>query len=351
MAETTAIEWTDATVNWWWGCTKVGAGCDHCYAETWNNLRGTGEWGAGAPRRKIKGAPAMLAKLHRQANVFERIHHRPRRVFMQSMSDSFDNEIDPAWREEMFTAIEASDRLSIQLLTKRVSNVPKMVPSHWERGHWPQHVGLMITVVNQEEANRDIPRLLNYAHRFGIPWIGLSIEPLLGPINVERWLHESDCDPTLTSIDGLCMCADRRKHHPDIPVEITVDWVITGGETGPKARSSSAVWYRSLADQCARTGAAFFFKHWGEWIDADNLAGTHSLAVLREGLRIENVSLNFAHAESIAHSLNKPVEFHSDGSSSIRVGKAKSGNKLNGQTFKEFPAALMEDTRVAAWNL
>jgi protein gp37 len=64
MAETSAIEWTDSTVNFWWGCTKVGPGCDHCYAETLNKFRGTGEWGQDAPRRKIKGATTALMRLN-----------------------------------------------------------------------------------------------------------------------------------------------------------------------------------------------------------------------------------------------------------------------------------------------
>lgn len=83
-----------------------------------------------------------------------------------------------------FAEAELASGLDIQFLTKRISNVAKMVPAHWPLGRWPRHIGLMITVVDQSEADRDIPRLLRLKQEFNIPWIGLSIEPMLGPIDL-----------------------------------------------------------------------------------------------------------------------------------------------------------------------
>jgi protein gp37 len=234
MAETSSIEWTDATVNFWWGCTKVGPGCDHCYAETWANRFGMKLWAADAPRRPIEGAAAMLRKLDRGHKRFISEHGRRRRVFMQSMSDLFDNAVDPHLRRAALDESECATRLDIIFLTKRVSNVANMIPDHWMADCWPRHIGLMITVVNQQEANRDISRLLHLKSWLGIPWVGLSIEPMLDHIDLTPWLAH-------------------------------IDWVIAGGESGRKARQMQASWLRALRDQCADSDIPFFFKQWGDY--------------------------------------------------------------------------------------
>lgn len=251
MADRSAIEWTDATVNFWWGCTKIGPGCDHCYAETWNAFRGNKVWGLGAPRRKILGAAETLRRLNRGHDRFFAQHGRRRRVFMQSMSDLFDNEVDAAWREEAFSAAEAANNLDIIFLTKRISNVIKLAPLRWTHDRWPRHIGLMITVVNQEEADRDIPRLIYRADRSNIPWIGLSVEPMLGRMDLSVWLP-------------------------------AIDWVIVGGETRQGARPIDADWVRSIRDQCATAGGSrkatpFFFKQWGEYVPTSDANGPYMM--------------------------------------------------------------------------
>jgi protein gp37 len=198
MGRSTGIAWTDATVNFWWGCTKVGPGCDHCYAETLADRFYPGHWGSGAPRRKIKTARTTLQRLDNlysewsadaecargNARAFglpvPNVGNR-RRVFIQSMSDFFDNEVPQEWRAEAWKYMVMSDRLTIQLLTKRIGNVGKMID-----GPWPSHIGLLVTVCNQEEADRDIPKLLALKVERHIPWVGVSAEPLLGPIDLRR---------------------------------------------------------------------------------------------------------------------------------------------------------------------
>jgi protein gp37 len=246
MAESSAIEWTDATVNFWWGCTKVGPGCDHCYAETWNKFRGNGLWGAGAPRRWVKSAVATIHKLERDHGRFLAAHGRRRRVFIQSMSDTFDNEVDQVWRDVAFAEIENAIHLDVQLLTKRVPNVDKMVPAAWRSGYWPRHVGLMITVVNQMEVARDVPRLIELKNRFNIPWIGLSCEPL------RAWLDLSQ------------LLAD-------------LDWIIVGGESGRHARQIDADAIRAIRDQCAAAGTPFLFKQWGKYVPTSDANGPYMM--------------------------------------------------------------------------
>lgn len=241
MAETSAIEWTDATVNFWWGCTKVGPGCDHCYAETWSKRTGGGIWGVGVPRRKIKSAVALIHRLDNDYSWWAADHYiaginatARRRVFIQSMSDLFDTEVPIEWFEEAWGRIEVCDRLAIQIVTKRVTVVEKRLAAVG-RTNWPQHAGLMISVVNQDEAERDVPRLIALKVKMGIPWIGLSMEPLLGDVVLRpEWLA-------------------------------ALDWVIVGGESGKGARPMHPDWPRSLRDQCADAGVPFLFKQWGEY--------------------------------------------------------------------------------------
>lgn len=237
MADNTKIEWTDATVNFWWGCTKVGPGCDHCYAETWSRRTGEGIWGPGVPRRPIKSAFSTLAKLNASAARFIAEHGRARRVFIQSMSDLFDKEVPLEWFATAWGAIWSAGEMDVQIVTKRLPMIEKRLAELGDHAlaGWPRHAGLLISVVNQEEADRDIPRLIALKKKLGIPWIGLSMEPLLGLVVLRpEWLAE-------------------------------LGWVIVGGESGPHARPLHPDWARALCLQCMDAGVPFFFKQWGEW--------------------------------------------------------------------------------------
>lgn len=260
MGATTSIAWTDATVNFWWGCTKVSPACDHCYAEATDKRAGGGHWGQGVPRRKIKSARQLIHRLdnayadwaadsicrRENARAFglpAPIEGNRRRVFIQSMSDLFDLEVPLEWFDEAWGLIGACDRLAVQICTKRVSVVEKRLNAISYRG-WPQHAGLLITVIDQKEADRDIPRLLELKARRGIPWVGLSVEPMQGPINLP------DMDP-----------AGRP----------WIDWIIVGGESGAGWRPMDLDWARSLRDQCAAAGAAFFFKQVAAFRPTDDM--------------------------------------------------------------------------------
>jgi protein gp37 len=258
MAAKSAIEWTDATVNFWWGCTKVGPGCDHCYAETWSKRTGGQHWGVGVPRRKIASAVKLLHRLDNGYSDWSadaecirgnaRAFGLPvpnigntRRVFIQSMSDLFDLEVPDEWFTEAWATIRACRRVGIQIVTKRISAVENRL-SLFGNLEWPKHAGLIITVCNQQEANRDIPRLLALKSKLGIPWVGLSIEPLLGPIGLNTIIVPSPLgsnEPALGQID----------------------WCIVGGESGARARDNAFISNaRAILGQCKAAGVPFFGK-------------------------------------------------------------------------------------------
>jgi protein gp37 len=257
MAEQSKIEWCDHTFNPWEGCQKVGPGCDHCYAETRNARYGGGiavNWGPGAPRRRTSVSnwkkPLQWNAAHA---AFFAEHGRRQRVFCASLADVFDNAVDPAWRMDLFSLIAQTPNLDWLLLTKRIGNVQKMSSGDGLMFDMiARRVWLGISVVNQEEADRDIPKLLAVpaAKRF------LSMEPLLGPVDLLK-----NSDP-LCRCDG---CMSMARKHPEHPGLQRIDWVIVGGESGAGARPMHPDWARSLRDQCTAAGVPFLFKQWGEW--------------------------------------------------------------------------------------
>lgn len=276
MSETTAIEWTDATWSPWEGCTKVGPGCDHCYAEAMNNWLRKGEnWGRGAPRREYSDAHwqkplAWNKKAHAAGKRM--------RVF-PSVCDPFDNDVDPAWRARFFALISSTPHLDWLLLTKRIGNVAKMIKAPgMQKCGLPSNVWLGATVVNQEEADRDIPKLLATPARVRF----LSIEPMLGPITLPGFNATTAWCPRCASIvpdtlsrphegshDGASRLADFDPSVHCASVYDLLHWVIAGGESGRGARPAHPDWFRSLRDQCAQTGTPYLFKQWGEWLPVE----------------------------------------------------------------------------------
>jgi protein gp37 len=222
-----------------------------------------------------------------------------RRVFIQSMSDLFDLEVPLAWFAEGWQLIEACDRLAIQIVTKRVTAVEKRLKAIG-RTTWLQHAGLIITVVNQDEADRDIPRLLALKARLGIPWVGLSIEPMLGRIALRpEWLAE-------------------------------LDWIIAGGESGPHARPMHPDWARGLRDQCAAANVPFFFKQWGEWKNGSDFA-PDAKVVLYDGRVCEPDRRSLLAADRV-----EPLPPRHP-TMMRRVGKKAAGRLLDGRTHDAFP--------------
>lgn len=289
MAENTKIEWAHHTFNPWIGCTKVGPGCDHCYAEAdFDHRRHVVQWGAGQPRKHT--APSTWAKPLRWNAEAERRGVRYR-VFCASLADVFDNEVPPEWRVELFRLIEATPHLDWLLLTKRIGNAKRLYADAYldSARPWPQNVWIGATITNQEEADRDIPKLLAVpaTRRF------LSMEPLLGPVTL-------DADH-LSPVPFYC---DDR--------DAGIDWVIVGGESGPGARPMHPDWARSLRDQCQAAGVPFLFKQWGEWAPDEGFV-------------------------SLSHPMHEWGEGDAITTRSWRRGKKAAGRLLDGRTWDEVP--------------
>ncbi len=275
MGENSKIEWTTHTFNPWWGCTKVSEACKHCYAEAWSKRVGQRVWGPQVQRRTFGDAHWQQPLRWNAAALAA--SERPR-VFCASMADVFeDREELNASRERLWKLIEATPQLDWLLLTKRPQNVGRL--AGWGQD-WPKHVWLGTTVELQARADELLPHLavVPAAVKF------ISAEPLLGPLELRKWLGS------------------------------TVNWVITGGESGPKARPASPDWFRSIQLQCMAADVPFHFKQWGDWAPGDgvNLAGRRAIQ------------------QQIAD----------DGTPMLRLGKKAAGRRLDGAEWDELPTRM-----------
>lgn len=278
--EGTGISWADLTFNPWIGCQKVSPACDHCYAESLATTRLGVGWGPGAARRRT--APGNWQKPPRWQRIAAEAGVRLK-VFCASLADVLDNAVDDQWRRDLAALIIATPALDWMLLTKRIGNARKMLEAMFPDGV-PPNVALGVTIANQEEANRDLPKALSVKAGLGIRRLFVSGEPLLGPLNLAPWLPY-------------------------------IDLLIVGGESGKGARPMEVDWVRALRDQCGAAGVPFHFKQWGEWLPGGQ-GNPHGVDLNRYDTLIEGTGA-------------KAVE------QAYRVGAARSGHLLDRQEHRE----------------
>lgn len=272
----TAIEWTEKTWNPTTGCDQVSPGCDNCYALTLaKRLKGMGAEKYQKDGNPQTSGPGFGITEHPDALMIPLSWRKPQKVFVNSMSDLFHKGVSDEFIAKVFAVMAATPRHTYQVLTKRHGRMRSLLSSdafrqqvqrriasvgndpyvdrHWKA--WPlPNVWLGVSVENQEWADIRVPALVETpaAVRF------LSCEPLLGPVDVSRWLPRPLCDSCEADM-GAPMCntcyADFKSNH--------VGWVIAGGESGAGFRPVEQEWVRSLRDQCVTSGVPFLFKQWG----------------------------------------------------------------------------------------
>lgn len=272
----TTIEWTEQTWNPTTGCDRISPGCDNCYALTMaKRLKGMGQakyQNDGDPRTSgpgfgITGHPDTLGEPLRWK--------KPRRVFVNSMSDLFHARVTTSLITDVWKIMAATPQHTYQILTKRASRLaPILAKVHAELGLTEPlpNVWLGVSVENQKYADLRIPALLAApaAIRF------LSCEPLLGPawIGDYIWQPCTCCDGE--GHDEACApCADTGCDSGHIR---KLDWVIVGGESGPGARPMDTAWAGSLIKQCRDAGTAVFVKQLGTVWARDTAWGGKTVA-------------------------------------------------------------------------
>lgn len=218
MAENSAIEWTDTTWNPVTGCTKTSAGCDNCYASRFS------ERFRGVPGHPFETGFDLTLRPERLLQPLG--WKRPRMVFVNSMSDLFHKEIPKAHIAAVFDTMEKANWHIYQVLTKRSSLLQKFINDRYRAKPAPRHIWLGVSVEDEKAATR-IAHL--QAANAGVRF--LSIEPLIAPVG-------------RLNLTGI-------------------EWVIVGGESGPRSRPMNAEWVIDIRNQCVKAGVAFFFKQWG----------------------------------------------------------------------------------------
>ena len=229
MALGSAIEWTEATWNPTTGCDRVSAGCDNCYALALSKrLKAMGAQKYQADGDPRTSGPGFGIAVHPDALDLPRSWRSPRVVFVNSMSDLFHARVPIGFVRDVFEVIADTPQHTYQLLTKRSSRLRRFA----DRLQWPANLWMGVSVENSTQLTRvEDLRATPATVKF------LSAEPLLGPL-----------------VTGT----------PALNLDLTgIDWVITGGESGPRARPCDPAWVRDIRDACAETGTAFFHKQWG----------------------------------------------------------------------------------------
>ncbi len=294
----TKIEWAEATWNPTVGCRRIGEGCAHCYAERWalrlsamgrleyaGLLTEDGRWNG-----TVRTLPGRLNE--------PLSWKTPRRVFVDSMSDLFHSSVPDDFILDVMRVIKRCDQHTFIILTKRIKRAQVLFSRLWQEdrilwldgpmgynGFSLPNLWLLVSVSNQAEADRDIPILL----RTHAPVLGLSLEPLLGPVDLGDYLW------SVSAGHGARLNALR--------------WVVVGGETGPGARPMHPGWIRSIRDQCQAAGVPFFFKSWGEWTNE-----------FPQGRSLANIRQTFE-----------------NGMGFYRVGKTAAGRLLDGREYSQYP--------------
>jgi protein gp37 len=244
MADQTknGISWTDKTWNPVVGCSIVSPACTNCYAMAQaariQRMTGGNTHYAGTTR-EVNGKPVWTGKLVQAPDHILTAPlrwRRPSRVFVNSMSDLFHDDMPEEWIDTVFAIMARAQHHTFQVLTKRPVRMRRYM-SHAGRHHrvWPPpNVWLGVTAEDQAHANERIPDLLvtPAAVRF------VSAEPLLGPVSFGGMLRH-------------------------------LDWIIVGGESGRGARPMHPDWVRAIREQCSEAGVAFHFKQWGSWAPND----------------------------------------------------------------------------------
>ena len=297
--ENSKIEWCDHTFNPWIGCAKISKGCENCYAETMMDKRFKKvKWGPRGTR--VRTTPQQWRQVYkwdRQANPAQ---HRPR-VFCASLADVFEDRPElSAWRAPLFHLINQCRNLDFLLLTKRPENALGMIraaclTSGWDvrevsdfnnrlAFHFP-NIWIGVSVEDQENAAVRIPRLCELRPKVRF----LSLEPLLGPVDISGWLA-----------GGF------------------LDWVIVGGESGHGARPMRLQWVRSIRDQCQQYNVPFLFKQWGDWVPA---------SVYHANDSIDPDAPHYFSGHSSAAGMR---EF-------VHLGKTAAGRELDHAFYDDFP--------------
>lgn len=342
MGNKTAIQWTDSTWNPIIGCSRVSEGCRHCYAENTAarfriNKAGKETVYSGLTQI-VNGHPQWTGLIKETKQLLEPLSWRkPRRVFVNSMSDLFHENVTDEMRDKIFAVMALCPQHTFQVLTKRPARMLEYLRTEWHprvaaRIYRDIHDGRVMKGATQQRADRRA-HTSTAGLREKLPlsnlWLGVSVEnqaaaderlDYLCHLAAEGWQTMVSFEPLLGPVDPGPWWLSLGKS----------TWAIVGGESGHRARPMHPDWARGLRDQCAAAGVPFFFKQWGEWTPGENvdaIKGTVETASWFDEWDFDRENL----ANQDGHVDDQPDLY--------RIGKRAAGSKLDGVEHKAFPEA------------
>jgi len=334
----TKIEWAEETINPQRGCTKAGAGCTHCcalgttYRQQFNkSLPDDVREASATCTEKANGVIRWTGRIVPVESHLEKLGplrnaRKPRRIFVGSLADLFHENADLDYVNRIFGRMASAPQHRFIVATKRPSRALQycreygLMPPCPSGEHWPDNVIPLVSIWDQDSADRLIPLLLQIPAKVR----GVSVEPMLGPVNF-RWTDYAYRASGETYREYL----ERNKGMNHLEALKYIDWVICGGESGPGARPMHPDWARSLRDQCVGAGVPFAFTGWGEWGPLTGPHGTHT----------GDVCLSPDGFVDVAEPDYVCFANESDGAHLRRVGKRLAGRLLDGQTWDQYPEA------------
>lgn len=345
MADKTGIEWTDATWNPIRGCSKVSEGCRNCYAmHVAARFSNPGQAYEGLAKRDPARWSGQVRFIEEHLEDPLR-WKRPRRIFVNSMSDLFHEGLSDDQIDRVFIVMALAHWHTFQVVTKRAHRMREYLDELYAGRMYElaekagaagpavlaafanqlPNVWFIVSVEDQDTADDRIPQLLQTQATVK----GISAEPLLGPLDISIYLATGYDEP---------------------PYDDILNWVIVGGESGPGARPMHPDWARSLRDQCVAAGVPFFFKQWGEWAPygdsvvngfcgSDAMKWDHFPSPFAEdrntpagrpaeGVRVKRNAETTIVGVGPAHVKQREM---------VRVGKKKAGRALDGRIWDEYP--------------
>ena len=329
MPGKTTIEWANYSWNPIKGCSRVSAGCEHCFAEAQAaRFCGPGQPFAGFAQR-VHGKPHWTGRVELvESALYEPLRWRkPAVIFVNSMSDLFHPELPDDSIDRVFGVMAECSRHTFIVLTKRPGRMTDWVAKWaiWESPRPLPNVWLGVSIEDQTTADERMPLLLQVA---ALGWqTFVSYEPALGHVDWGPWLWEDLPPETLAG--PVRPGWDRARRN-------AIGVIIAGGESGPGARPAHPGWFRATRDQCAEAGVAFYFKQWGAW--AEVAPETHNIRVEARFVRRGDVlMLPNGRLHMLGATLSAPEPFEGPATPMRLVGKRAAGRLLDGREHNDLP--------------
>lgn len=338
MGDRTAIEWTDATWNAQVGCSRVSRGCLHCYAETLaaGRLRHLDDYAPTTTRGRFNGTVTLRPDRLDQPLRWT----RPRRIFVNSMSDQFHDNVPAEWIARVFAVMALAQWHTFQVLTKRPLRMAELLADPAFR-----------VMVDDERQRWTLPmaarqRMLWDVDAWPLPnvWLGVSIES-------DQWVGRADVLRATPAAVRWISAEPLVGPLPSLSLK-GIDWVVVGGESGSGAAPMHPEWARDLRRRCLVHRIPFLFKQWGEFVPADVVDDPDMIggrAYIRpDGGRSATMIREPGPSGTMRAATTRPMEpgdetrgcvMLDESTVAVKVGKRAAGRTLDGRTHDDYPEA------------